>query len=251
MERPEAKEFIQRLGYDGKIEFRDVSFAYEEDGKSALQNVSFTINKGEKVAIIGRIGSGKSTIEKLILGLYSVDSGTILLDDVDITQIDPADLREHISYVPQDIHLFAGTVKSNIKAKYPNATDEAMIESAKLSGVDEFVRQHPHGYEMQIGERGVGLSGGQRQGVGIARAFLNERHIVLLDEPTNAMDSLTEMRFIKNLQEKLQDETMILVTQKMNLLSLVDRVIVMHNGNVEHDGKRDVVIAKLSGESDV
>jgi ATP-binding cassette subfamily C protein LapB len=250
-ERPEAKEFIQRLSYAGKIEFRNVSFSYEKDGKKALDAVSFTINQGEKIAIIGRIGSGKSTIEKLILGLYPVDEGTILLDDVDITQIDPADLRDHISYVPQDIHLFAGTVKSNIKAKYSNATDDAMIEAAKLSGVDEFVRLHPHGYEMQIGERGAGLSGGQRQGVGIARAFLNERHIVLLDEPTNAMDTLTEMRFIQNLKKKLSDETMILVTQKMNLLSLVERIIVMHNGKVEHDGKHDEIIAKLSGDSDV
>lgn len=247
MERPQAKEFIQRLKYNGKIEFRDVSFSYEQEGKKALNHVSFTINPGEKVAIIGRIGSGKSTIEKLILGLYHADEGSIFLDDVDISQIDPADLREHISYVPQDIHLFAGSLKSNIKAKYPHATDEAMLEAAKLSGVDEFASKHPHGYEMDIGERGVGLSGGQRQAVGIARAFLNERHIVLLDEPTNAMDSLTETRFINNLQAKLKDETLLLVTQKMNLLSLVDRVIVIHNGKIEHDGKRDEVIAKLTG----
>ena len=248
-ERPTAREFIQRLKYDGKIEFRDVSFTYEEEGVKALDNVSFTISAGEKVAIIGRIGSGKSTIEKLILGLYSSSEGSILIDDIDISQIDPADLREHISYVPQDISLFNGSVKTNIKAKFPHATDEAMLRASKLSGVEEFVNRHPHGYEMLVGERGVGLSGGQRQSVGIARAFLNDTKIVLLDEPTNAMDSLSEMRFIKNLQNHMSDETMILVTQKMNLLSLVDRVIVLHNGKIEHDGKREDIIEKLKTNS--
>ena len=246
-ERPKAREFIQRLHYDGKIEFKNVSFAYEEGGIMALSDVNFTINAGEKVAIIGRIGSGKSTIEKLILSLYSPSEGAILIDDIDIAQIDPADLREHISYVPQDINLFNGSVKSNIKAKFPHATDGAMLKAAKLSGADEFVKLHPHGYEMLVGERGQGLSGGQRQSVGIARAFLNDSKIVLLDEPTNAMDSLSEMRFIKNLQAHKSDETMILVTQKMNLLSLVDRVIVIHNGKIEHDGKTEDIVKTLQG----
>ena len=156
-------------------------------------------------------------------------------------------MREHISYVPQDINLFNGSVKSNIKAKFPHATDEAMLKSAKLAGVDEFVNRHPHGYEMLVGERGAGLSGGQRQSVGIARAFLNDTKIVLLDEPTNAMDSLTEMRFINKLQAHKSDETMILVTQKMNLLSLVQRVIVIHNGKIEHDGKTQDIIKVLQG----
>ena len=248
-ERPTAKEFIQRLEYRGKIEFRNVSFAYEEDGVKALDGVNFSIEAGEKVAIIGRIGSGKSTIEKLILGLYSTNEGSILIDEIDIEQIDPADLREHISYVPQDINLFRGSVKTNIKAKFPHATDEAMLKAARLSGTDEFVRQHPHGYEMLVGERGAGLSGGQRQSVGIARAFLNDTKIVLLDEPTNAMDSLSELRFMNNIQAHMSDETMILVTQKMNLLSLVDRVIVIHNGKIEHDGKREDIIEKLKANS--
>ena len=249
MERPHAKEFIQRVKYDGKIEFRDVSFAYDQEKKLALDGVSFTIAAGEKVAIIGRIGSGKSTIERLILGLYEPSGGSILIDEVDIMQIDPADLRTHISYVPQDINLFNGTIKTNIKAKFPHATDEAMIEAAQLAGVDEFVKVHPHGYEMQVGERGAGLSGGQRQSVGIARAFLRKTKILLLDEPTNAMDSLSELRFIKRLESYMRDETMILVTQKMNLLSLVDRVIVIHNGKIEHDGKREEVIEKLKTNS--
>ncbi len=248
-ERPTAKEFIQRLKYDGKIEFRDVSFAYEEDGVKALNNLNFKIEAGEKVAIIGRIGSGKSTIEKLILGLYSSNEGSILIDDIDIEQIDPADLREHISYVPQDINLFNGSIKTNIKAKFPHATDEVMIKAAKLSGADEFINTNPHGYEMLVGERGAGLSGGQRQSIGIARAFLNDTKILLLDEPTNAMDSLTELRFIRNLEAHMSNETMILVTQKMNLLSLVDRVIVIHNGKIEHDGKREEIIEKLKTNS--
>jgi len=246
-ERPIAKEFIQRESFSGNIEFKNVSFSYPESDKKAIDDVSFSIKEGEKVAIIGRIGSGKSTIEKLILNLYDPDEGSILIDGIDIAQIDPADLRDNISYVPQDITLFRGSVKSNIKSKHPHLSDEDMIRAAKLSGVEEFVKTHPHGYEMAVGERGMGLSGGQRQSIGIARAFLTTSKIILLDEPSNAMDQLSESRLMSNLQNSLKNETFILVTQKMSLLSLVDRVIVMHQGKLELDGKTDDVVRKLQG----
>lgn len=246
-ERPHGKKFITRPELKGEIEFKNVSFAYDESDHSALKNISFTIKPGEKVAIIGRIGSGKSTVSKLLLHLYEPSEGSILLDGIDIKQIDPADLRKNISYVSQDITLFKGSVKDNIAYRSTRASDEQMIRASMISGADEFIRKHPKGYEMAIGERGMGLSGGQRQSIGIARALLFESPIVIMDEPTNAMDQLSENRLMTNLKSYLEDKTAILITQKNTVLPLVDRVIVMNEGKIHLDGPRDQVIAKLSG----
>jgi len=246
-ERPHGKNFITRPNLKGEIEFKDVSFAYDDSEHSALKNISFSIKPGEKIAIIGRIGSGKSTISKLLLHLYEPQSGTILLDGIDIKQIDPADLRKNIGYVSQDIVLFKGNAKDNIVYRQTRASDEQMIRASVISGADEFIRKHPKGYEMPIGERGMGLSGGQRQSIGIARALLFESPIVIMDEPTNAMDQLSENRLIANLKSYLEDKTAILITQKNTVLPLVDRIIVMNEGKIYLDGPRDQVIAKLSG----
>jgi ATP-binding cassette subfamily C protein LapB len=247
MERPHGKKFVTRPSLKGDIEFKEVNFGYEDTEFSALKNLSFTIKAGEKVAIIGRIGSGKSTIAKLLLNLYQPQSGSILVDGIDINQIDPADLRQNISYVSQDINLFKGSVKDNIAYRNSRVSDEQMIRASVISGSDEFIRKHPQGYEMPIGERGMGLSGGQRQSIGIARALLLESGIVVMDEPTNAMDQLSENRLIANLQGYLSDKTAIIITQKNTVLPLVDRIIVMNEGKVYLDGPRDTVIAKLSG----
>jgi len=246
-ERPAGKAFLERKKFQGKIEFQEVSFAYPEADILALDKVSFTINPGEKVAIIGRIGSGKSTIAKLILRLYEPDSGTILIDDVDIGQIDPADLRRYVGYVPQDIHLFRGTIKENIISSERHPHDEDVVHAAKVSGTDAFVHTHPKGYEMPIGERGAGLSGGQRQSVGIARALMQESTVMLMDEPTNAMDQTTEMQLIKALKMELNERTLILVTQKFSVLDLTERVIVMHNAKLIMDGDKQKVLTQLQG----
>ena len=248
MERPEEEEFVERPNFSGKIEFRNVTFSYPDSEVPALKNVSFIINPGEKVAIIGKIGSGKSTIEKLILKLYEPTEGSILIDDIEISQIDPADLRRSISYVPQDINLFRGTIKENIISSdlHPDIGD--IVYAAQISGVDDFVREHPRGYEMLVGERGAGLSGGQRQSVGVARALMQKSSIILMDEPTNAMDQTTESQIIRKLKYEFKKETIILVTQKMGILDLVDRVIVMNNSTVLLDDKKKVVIAKLGAK---
>lgn len=246
-ERPHGKKFITRPELKGEIEFKNVSFSYDESDHSALKNISFSIKPGEKVAIIGRIGSGKSTISKLLLHLYEPTEGSILLDGIDIKQIDPADLRKNIAYVSQDITLFKGSVKDNIAYRSTRASDEQMLRASIISGADEFIRKHPKGYEMPIGERGMGLSGGQRQSIGIARALLFDSPIIIMDEPTNAMDQLSENRLIANLKGYLDDKTAIIITQKNTILPLVDRVIVMNEGGVYLDGPRDQVIAKLSG----
>lgn len=246
-ERPHGKKFINRPTLKGEIEFKNVNFAYDEADHNALDNVSFTIKPGEKLAIIGRIGSGKSTISKLLLNLYEPTGGSILLDGIDIKQIDPADLRKNISYVAQDIMLFKGNAKDNIAYRSTRVSDEQMIRASVISGADEFIRKHPKGYEMPIGERGMGLSGGQRQSIGIARALLFESPIVIMDEPTNAMDQLSENRLMGNLKTYLQDKTVIMITQKNTVLPLVDRIIVMNEGKIYLDGPRDQVLAKLSG----
>ncbi len=246
-ERPHGKEFVERNKFAGKIEFKDVSFNYPGTEVPALTNVNFIINPGEKVAMIGRIGSGKSTIAKLILKLYEPSSGKILIDDIDIAQIDPADLRRYISYVPQDIHLFRGTIKENIVSteQHPNVGD--IIYAAQVSGVEEFIRVHPLGYDMPIGERGAGLSGGQRQSVGVARALMQDSSIMIMDEPTNAMDTTTESQLLKHLTAELQEQTVVIITQKLSLLSMTDRVIVMHNSKVLLDGPKDEVTKQLGG----
>lgn len=246
-ERPQGKKFVTRPSLKGEIEFKDIVFSYDDGETHALDGVSFSIKPGEKVGIIGRIGSGKSTISKLILNLYEANSGSILLDGIDINQIDPADLRNNIGYVSQDINLFKGNAKDNIVYRNTRVSDEQMIRASVISGADEFIRRHPKGYEMPIGERGMGLSGGQRQSIGIARAILVDCPIVIMDEPSNSMDQVSENRLIGNLKTYLEDKTAIIVTQKNTILSVVDRVIVMHQGKIYLDGPRDDILAKLSG----
>lgn len=249
-ERPHGKKFITRSGFQGEIEFRDVSFSYDDAEHQALKKVSLHVKPGEKVAIIGRIGSGKSTISKLLLHLYEPQTGSILIDGIDIRQIDPIDLRKNISYVSQDITLFKGSVKENIAYRSSRVGDEQMLRASIIAGADEFIKKHPQGYEMPIGERGMGLSGGQKQSIGIARALLYESPIVLMDEPTNAMDQLSEKRLMANLKSYIEDKTAIFITQKHTILELVDRVIVMHEGKVYLDGPKNQVMAKLSGKFD-
>lgn len=246
-ERPAGKQFVKAPNFTGLIEFVDVTFSYPNTDIPALKNATFTIHPGEHVAIIGRIGSGKSTIQKLILGLFEPDSGQILIDGIDIKQIDPADLRKNLSYVSQDVVLFQGTLKDNILFRATHASDGAMIRAAQISGTAEFVRKHPRGYEMPIGERGQGLSGGQRQSIGIARAFLVDAPIFLMDEPSNAMDQVTEARLLQNLKKSLQERTAIYVTQKMTLLHIVERIIVLNDGKIVIDAPKEVALKQLQG----
>ncbi len=245
IERPTTKHFIQHPCFEGRIEFNNVSFTYPGETKRALDRVSFVIEAGTKVGIIGRIGSGKSTIEKLILGFYQVDEGSILIDGIDITQLDPAELRHNINYVPQDITLFSGDVRDNISYKAPYIDDSAILKASKLAGVDDFIKQHPSGYSLRIDEGGKSLSGGQRQSIAVARALLLESPIYLFDEPTNAMDAKTEQIMINRLKQGTQKSTILLVTHKMSLLQLVDRLMVVDNGKIIADGPKQTVLEAL------
>ena len=246
VEREEAKKFVERPSFKGKIEFQKVSFTYPETEKKVLDDVSFIINPGESVGIIGTNGSGKTTIEKLILGLYEPTEGSILVDGIDIKQIDPADLRRSVSYVPQDVLLFQGTLKDNITLRSPNASDEEILYVSKMSGISDFSDVHPMGYDMPVGERGDGLSGGQKQSICIARAFIHPTPIILLDEPTGSMDSIHENKFIKALKIYKTNKSLILISHKDNLLRLCDRLVLLDKGKIVLDGKHDEVISRLN-----
>ena len=248
IERPEGKKFVRRNSFEGKIEFKNVSFTYPDTTKGSLDRINFVIQPGEKVGIIGRNGSGKTTLQKIILGLYAPTEGSVLIDGIDINQIDPADLRRNIGYVPQDVVLFKGTVRENIVQKAPYVDDMQIIKAAKVSGVDEYVNAHPLGFDMPVFERGDGISGGQRQSIAVARAFLLDSPIILLDEPTNSLDNTVESKLKANLKVNTVNKTMILVTHRTSMLDLVDRLIVMDNGKILLDGPRDEVLARLSGK---
>jgi ATP-binding cassette subfamily C protein LapB len=209
--------------------------------QAALNGVSFTIDPGEKVAILGRIGSGKSTIARLLLGLYAPDKGAVQVDDTDIRQIDPGDLRRNIGSVLQDVWLFSGTVRENIAIGARRPRDADILEAARIAGVEDFIARNPSGYDMMLAERGEGLSGGQKQAITLARALVGHPPVLLLDEPTSAMDVQNERDVIARLKEAAQDRTMIVVTHRTSLLELVDRVIVIENGRVGADGDKSIL----------
>ncbi len=245
VERPPEKKFLHRPTFQNSIEFHDLTFKYPNQERVVLQNVNFKINAGERVGIVGRMGSGKSTIEKLLLNFYTPTKGAIFVDGIDLAQIDPADLRRNIGYVSQDYSLLYGTVYENIALGTPWANDQMVLQAARLVGVDHFIKQHPSGFSMMIGEQGMGLSGGQRQAVVIARAILANPAILLLDEPTSAIDTATEQVLVNNLLAYAANKTLIVVTHKPSMLALVNRLILMDNGQIIADGPKDEIIAKL------
>lgn len=245
VERPADGNFVHRPELRGDIEFRDVEFSYPNTQVSALRGINCSIKAGEKVVIIGRIGSGKTTLQKLIMGLYQTTGGAVSVDGVDVRQLDPADLRRNIGYVSQDVTLFYGTLRDNISIGAPYADDAAILAAAEAGGLTDFVNRHPDGFDMMIGERGDSLSGGQRQGVAIARAFLMDPPILLLDEPTSAMDFSSEQQFKQRLKSVAAHKTVIIVTHRNSLLDLATRVIVVDEGKVVADGPRDQVIQAL------
>jgi len=238
-------EFIHRPELSGDIEFRDVSFSYPGQAESALRNVSFRIHAGEKVVIIGRTGSGKTTLQKLILGLYKPTEGAVRLDGIDQRQLDPADIRRNIGFVGQECILFYGSLRENISIGAPYADDSAIVQAAEVAGLTQFVNRHPQGFDMLIGERGESLSGGQRQEVAIARAVLMDPPVLLLDEPTSAMDFSTEHQFKQRIRQYAAHKTMIIVTHRTSLIELADRIIVVDEGRIVADGPREQVIDAL------
>jgi ATP-binding cassette subfamily C protein LapB len=245
LERPADKTYVQRPQLRGEIEFRHVSFNYPNRKDAALEDLSFKIQPGEKVALIGKVGSGKSTMLKLIQGLYQPSDGAVLLDGIDMRQLDPADVRRNQGHVSQDVTLFYGTLRENITFGMPHATDDAIVQAAETAGMADFVARHPQGFDMQVGERGELLSGGQRQSVGIARAVLHNAPLLLLDEPTSAMDFSTEAFVTQRIGQFAQGKTVVLVTHRTSMLSFVDRIIVIDQGKIVADGPRERIMQAL------
>ena len=249
MELPQERNFderpLSRQVLQGAMEFRNLEFTYPNQQNLALRNINLVIRPGEKVGIIGRSGSGKSSLAKLLVGLYQPDEGSLLVDGVDIRQIDVSEVRHNIGYVAQDIQLLSGTLRDNLISGARYVDDEMVLQAAELAGVHEFASLHPQGYELQVGERGQNLSGGQRQNVALARALLLDPPILLLDEPTSAMDNTGEERLKQRLHGVIEKKTVILVTHRASLLSLVDRLVVIDRGHIVADGPKAAVMEAL------
>ncbi len=244
-ERPAEQEVVHYEALGNAVSFEQVTFAYPPGEISALDHVNLHIRSAERVGIIGRMGSGKSTLGRLILGLYEPQAGSVRIGGIDVRQLDRADLRRKIGYVSQDVTLFYGSIKDNIAFGSPYAEDGAILRAATLAGVTDFVRSHPAGFGLQVGERGQNLSGGQRQSVAIARALVQDPDILILDEPTSAMDSAVEALLKARLTSILEAKTLILISHRHSMLTLVERLIVIDGGKILADGPRDGVLERL------
>ncbi|QGY28710.1 type I secretion system permease/ATPase [Pantoea cypripedii] len=252
-ERDKQAHFLPSPPLKGDIALRQVGFHYPKTGLHdplpILHPLNINIRPGERVAILGSIGSGKSTLLKILARLYLPTQGQMTMDALDVNQIDPADWRSVCGYVCQDNRLFQGTLRQNIIMGNPAVSTEHFLQVATLTGIDAIARRHPSGYDMPVGEMGQGLSGGQKQLVSLARCLLLNPSILLMDEPTSSMDSTAEAQFIAQLKQVIQQKTLVIVTHRAAVLSLVERIIVLEDGKILADGPKAPILARLSQSS--
>jgi ATP-binding cassette subfamily C protein LapB len=247
-ERPVGRTYVARKVQQGRVQFDNVTFKYPTGAENALDKVSFSIAPGERIGIIGRVGSGKTTVGRMLAGFYEPAEGRVLVDGVDIRQYDPADLRTGVGFVLQDTDLFYGKLRDNIALGRPEATDEEVLAAARLAGVESFIAGHPLGYDMPIAEGGRSLSGGQKQAIGLARVLIRRPKILFLDEPTAHFDVRSEAEFLERLKALANGEISIIVsTHRLSLLNLVDRLLLFERGKLVADGPKDRIIAMLQG----
>jgi len=245
-ERPVGRSYVARRIQQGRVAFDNVSFRYPQGVENALDKVSFSIAPGERIGIIGRVGSGKTTVGRMLAGFYEPADGRVMVDGVDIRQYDPADLRSGVGFVLQDTDLFFGKLRDNIALGRPEATDEEVLAAARLAGVETFIAGHPLGYDMPISEGGRSLSGGQKQAIGLARVLIRQPKILFLDEPTAHFDVRSEAEFLERLKVLANGEiTIIVSTHRLSLLNLVDRLLLFERGKLVADGPKDRIMAML------
>jgi len=237
---------VRRESIDGSIALTNVSLTYPQQKEATIKQLNLNVAAGEKVAIVGKIGSGKTTLLRLIAGLYDPTEGSIKIDQSDVSHMHPNDLRRHIGVVMQTPLLFSGTLKENLLMGNPEATDDDLMRASKIAGVDEIASNLPDGYETMLAERGQQLSGGQRQAICIARAFMGDPKIIIMDEPSSAMDTGSEQKLLLDLKDRLKDKTLVLITHRGTLLSLVDRVVVFDSGRILADGPKEKVLQAIS-----
>jgi len=247
IERVPERKYISPSNIQGNITFENTCFQYQEDGKPAVSNLNLQIRAGEKIGILGRIGSGKSTMLKLASGLYDGSTGNVMLDNIDMRQIDPNFLRSQILLLGQSPRLFLGTLRENMDLARSDgySSDQELLEALQRFGLDKIIRSHPKGLDMPLGEDGLGLSGGQKQIIALARMTLRNPRIVLLDEPTTGLDQATERMSLQAISQWAQDKTLLVVTHRPQVLQIVNRIIVMDEGKVVMDGPRDLVLQRL------
>lgn len=243
-EREKGSRSITPEIREGRLQLDHVGFSYPEVGRESLADISLAIEPGERIGLIGRVASGKSTLGRLLCGLYDPGAGSYRIDGLESRQYDPHDLRQTLRFVGQDAELFSGTVRENLLVGAADATDAQIIEAVHRSGADAFLGRDATGFDFQIGERGSRLSGGQRSFLVLARALMAPSHLLFLDEPTGAMDSQTEQLFVERLRTAIPaGQTLIVATHRMAVLGLVDRIIVMDNGRIVADGARDEILS--------
>jgi ATP-binding cassette subfamily C protein LapB len=252
-DRDPQQNYLPEPELNGDIELKEIAFSYPappmRPNPEILTGIGFSIKAGERVAILGRIGSGKSTLLRIMARLYQPVKGQVFAGGLDINQIDPADWRRSVGYVGQDARLFYGTLRENVMIGQPDATSNELLRVLRLTGLDQIAARHPSGINLPVGEHGNALSGGQRQLVSLARTLLLRPKVLLLDEPTSAMDNQTEAIFLEHLKRATAEQTLVVVTHRPSLLALVDRIIIVENGKVAADGPKDKILASLRGDN--
>jgi ATP-binding cassette subfamily C protein LapB len=252
LERDEQRAYLPQPAIRGALTLSRAGFSYPPTGSDTpprvLQDVQLAIRPGDRVAILGRIGSGKSTILRLLAGLYQPTDGRVEVDGVDLRQIDPADFRARVGFVTQEPRLFAGTLRDNVLLERPSADARHLQQVAELTGLDRVIAGHPLGWDLPVGERGALLSGGQRQLVALARCLVTAPQILLMDEPTSSMDAQSELLFLQRLKAATGQRTLVVVTHRPAVLELVTRLVVVDAGRIVMDGPKAQVLAALSGQ---